>query len=180
MLYAAPQPVMLGDRTEPDEIADYLRRTGYTESNRNRLGWYHERPDAVEINPGPEAYDNKGAVIKINHGKVTEIISPRDAAHRVRSGAGPITICATRSAVALGAFADIPGDGNAALSAEDKHFFQHAGFDPIGILRDYGGHRGAPRYVRRVDHHGNWRGPCGWGRNGDGAARFPETLITMH
>ena len=24
---------------------------------------------------------------------------------------------------------------NAVLSAEDKHFFQHAGFDPIGIVR---------------------------------------------
>ena len=24
---------------------------------------------------------------------------------------------------------------NAVLSAEDKHFFQHAGFDPVGIVR---------------------------------------------
>ena len=65
MLYAAPQPVMVGDQTQPTEIADYLQRAGYTESNRNRLGWYHVRPDAVEINPGPEAYDGEGAVIKI-------------------------------------------------------------------------------------------------------------------
>ena len=33
-------------------------------------------------------------------------------------------------------FADIPKVMvNAVLSAEDKHFFQHAGFDPIGIVR---------------------------------------------
>src|ERR1700676_148172 len=60
MLYAAPQPVMLGDRTEPDEIADYLRRAGYTESSRNRLVCYLQRPYALEINPMWEAYDNRG------------------------------------------------------------------------------------------------------------------------
>ena len=84
MLYAAPQPVMVGDQTQASEITDYLQRAGYTESNRNRLGWYHVRPDAVEINPGPEAYDNEGAVIKIDHGKVTQIISLRDHTQRTQ------------------------------------------------------------------------------------------------
>ena len=84
MLYAAPQPVMLGDPTQPSEIADYLRRAGYTESNRNRLGWYHIRPDAVEVNPGPEAYDSEGAVIKIERGKVSRIISLRDQSERTQ------------------------------------------------------------------------------------------------
>ena len=42
---------------------------------------------------------------------------------------------------------------NALLSAEDKHFFQHLGFDPMGIVRaayvDVKQRRGA----RRLDHH---------------------------
>ena len=55
LLYAAPRPVMIGDDGQLDEIGVYLRRCGYTESNTNRLGWYHLRPDAIEINPGPDA-----------------------------------------------------------------------------------------------------------------------------
>ena len=53
MLYAAPQPVMLGD---PATICRSwfpictMRAT--PKANSNRLGWYHVRPDAVEINPG--------------------------------------------------------------------------------------------------------------------------------
>jgi penicillin-binding protein 1B len=82
MLYAAPQPVSVGDQTRPEELADYLRRAGYTESNRNPVGWYHVRPDAIEINPGPEAFDSEGAVIKIQRGVVSQIISLRDQSER--------------------------------------------------------------------------------------------------
>ena len=53
LLYAAPRPVMVGDPAQVAEIADYLRRCGYGESNSNRLGWYRVRPDAIEINPDP-------------------------------------------------------------------------------------------------------------------------------
>jgi len=65
-LYAAPRPVMVGDDGQLDEIASYLHHCGYSESNTNRIGWYHLRPDAIEINPGPDAYDSEGATIKKN------------------------------------------------------------------------------------------------------------------
>ena len=186
MLYAAPQPVMLGDRTEPDEIVDYLRRTGYTESNRNRLGWYHERPDAVEINPGPEAYDNEGAVIKINKGKVTQIISLRDHTQRTEYDLEPEPITnlfdQKREKRRLVRFGDIPKVMvNAALSAEDKHFFRHAGFDPIGIARaimvDLEGRRGmqGASTITQQLARTLWLGTeRGWRR------KIPETLITLH
>ena len=186
MLYAAPQPVMLGDQTQPDEIADYLRRTGYTESNRNRLGWYHVRPDAVEINPGPDAYDNEGAVIKINRGKVTQIISLRDHTERTAYDLEPEPITnlfdQKREKRRLVRFGDIPKVMvNAALSAEDKHFFQHAGFDPIGIARaimvDIEGRRGmqGASTITQQLARSLWLGPeRGWRR------KIPETLITMH
>ncbi len=186
MLYAAPQPVMVGDQTQSDEIVDYLRRTGYTESNRNRLGWYHERPDAVEINPGPEAYDNEGAVIKIDHGKVTQIISLRDHTQRTEYDLEPEPITnlfdQKREKRRLVRFADIPKVMvNAALSAEDKHFFQHAGFDPVGIARaivvDIEGRRGiqGASTITQQLARTLWLGPeRGWRR------KIPETLITMH
>jgi penicillin-binding protein 1B len=186
MLYAAPQPVMLGEQTGPDEIADYLRRAGYTESNRNRLGWYHVRPDAVEINPGPDAYDNEGAVIKIDRGKVIQIISLRDHTERTEYDLEPEPITnlfdQKREKRRLVRFADIPKVMvNAVLSAEDKHFFQHAGFDPMGIARaiivDVEGHRGmqGASTITQQLARTLWLGPeRGWRR------KIPETLITMH
>jgi penicillin-binding protein 1B len=186
MLYAAPQPVMLGEQTGPDEIADYLRRAGYTESNRNRLGWYHVRPDAVEINPGPDAYDNEGAVIKIDHGKVAQIISLRDHTERTEYDLEPEPITnlfdQKREKRRLVRFADIPKVMvDAVLSAEDKHFFQHAGFDPMGIARaivvDVEGRRGmqGASTITQQLARTLWLGPeRGWRR------KIPETLITMH
>ncbi len=188
MLYAAPQPVMVGEQSEPDEIADYLRRAGYTESNRNpELGLvHHVRPDAVEINPGPDAYDNEGAVIKIAHGKVAQIISLRDHTDRTEYDLEPEPITnlfdQKREKRRLVRFADIPKVMlNAVLSAEDKHFFQHAGFDPMGIARaivvDVEGHRGmqGASTITQQLARTLWLGPeRGWRR------KIPETLITMH
>src|SRR5262249_13549938 len=85
VLYAAPRPVTTGEAITPSEIALYLRRTGYSEdSNRSPVGWYHLRPDAIEINPGPSAYDSEGAVIKVEKGVVTDIISQHDSRKRTQ------------------------------------------------------------------------------------------------
>jgi len=73
LLYAAQRPVMVGDDAQIAEIAGYLRRCLYTESITSRVGWYHIRPDAIEINPGPDAFDSEGATIKFDKGKVTQI-----------------------------------------------------------------------------------------------------------
>ncbi len=186
MLYASAQPVMIGDQTNPDELADYLKRVGYTESNTNRLGWYHVRPDAIEINPGPEAYDSEGAVIKIAGGRVTQIISLRDQMERTLYNLEPELITnlfdQKREKRRIVHFADIPPVMlNAVLSAEDKHFFQHAGFDPVGIMRaawvdlkDRRGSQGASTLTQQLART-LWLGPeRGWRR------KIPETLITMH
>jgi penicillin-binding protein 1B len=82
LLYAAARPVMTGEDAKLEEIADYLRRCGYSESSNNRLGWFHLRADAIEVNPGPDSFDSEGAVIKIRGGKITEIISERDQSQR--------------------------------------------------------------------------------------------------
>ncbi len=140
LLYAAPRPVMIGDGGDLNEIALYLRRCGYTESNTSRVGWYHLRADAIEINPGPDAYDSEGATIKVDKGKVTQIISLRDHTERTRFMLEPelMTNLFDRGRVKrrVVRYDDIPQVMvNALLSAEDKHFFQHKGFDPVGIVR---------------------------------------------
>jgi penicillin-binding protein 1B len=186
ILYASPQPVMVGDQTQPTEIAEYLKRTGYSEASTNRLGWYHVRPGAIEINPGPDAYDPEGAVVKVERNRVTEIISLRDHTKRTQYNLEPELITnlfdQKREKRRIVHFGDIPKVMvNAVLSAEDKHFFQHSGFDPVGILRavwidikERRGSQGASTLTQQLART-LWLGPeRGWRR------KIPETLITLH
>ena len=140
VLYAAPRPVLLDEPARAEEIAEYLRRCQYSESNSSRAGWYRVRPDGIEINPGPDAYDHEGAVIKIAGGRVTQIISLADHTDRNVFMLEPELLTnlfdSKREKRRIVHFEDIPKVMvDAVLSAEDKHFFQHPGIDPIGLVR---------------------------------------------
>ena len=185
LLYSAPRPVSLGEEIAGADIAAYLRRCGYSPSNTSRMGWYLVRPDAVEVNPGPDAYDPEGAVIKIAGGRVTQIISLRDHTERTQYLLEPELISnlydKKREKRRIVAFDDIPKVMvNALLAAEDKHFFRHAGFDPIGIMRaawrdlwDDKRLEGASTISQQLART-LWLGTeRGWRR------KIPETLITM-
>jgi penicillin-binding protein 1B len=185
LLYAAPHPVALGEEITGEDIATYLRRSGYSESSTNRMGWYKVRPDAVEINPGPDAYDPEGAVIKIDKGKVTQIISLRDHTERPQYLMEPELVSnlydKKREKRRIKAFDDIPKVMlNAVLAAEDKHFFLHAGFDPMGIMRaawrdvfDQSRLEGASTISQQLARTLMLGTDRGWRR------KIPETLITM-
>ena len=186
LLYAAPKPLMLNDAAQLGEVVNYLQRVGYSASPRNRLGWYHLRADAIEINPGPDGYDPEGAVVKVANGHVTQIISLRDHTERTRYELQPELITnlfdQKREKRRIVQFNDIPKVMvNAVLAAEDRHFFQHPGFDPMGIaraiwvdIRDRKGTQGASTLTQQLART-LWLGPeRGWRR------KLPETLITLH
>jgi penicillin-binding protein 1B len=186
LLYAAPRPVVLGEDAQISEIAASLRDSGYSESSTNRAGWYRVRPDAIEVNPGPDAYDSEGAVIKIQRGHVAQIISLRDQTDRTQYFLEPELMTnlfdRSREKRRIVHFNDIPKVMvNAVLAAEDKHFFQHAGFDPVGILRaawidlkEQRRSQGASTLTQQLART-LWLGPeRGWRR------KVPETLITLH
>ncbi len=141
MLFAAPKVVAVGDQASGAEVVTQLKRAGYTESRGNRMGWYHVRSDAVEIFPGPDSYfDQEAGVIRFATGAVSQIISLRDNTERTQYLLEPELITnlfdRKREKRRLVKFGDIPKVMvNAVVSAEDKRFFQHAGFDPIAIIR---------------------------------------------
>jgi penicillin-binding protein 1B len=185
LLYAAPRPVTVGETITRDDITAYLKRSGYSSQNTNRMGWYLVRADGVEVNPGADAYDPEGAVIKIANGQITEIISLRDHTERTQYLLEPELISnlydKKREKRRIVAFDDIPKVMvNALLAAEDKHFFQHAGFDPVGIMRaawrdllDDKRLEGASTITQQLART-LWLGTeRGWRR------KIPETLITM-
>ena len=141
MLFADAGSVAVGDPGTPAEIAQALRRSGYSENSKAAMGSYSLRPDAIEINPGPESYFRReGGVIKFAGGKVSQIISLKDNVEVSQYQLEPELITnlfdkqrQKRRAVR---YEDIPDVmKNALLAAEDRRFFSHSGFDPFGIVR---------------------------------------------
>jgi penicillin-binding protein 1B len=187
MLYAAPETVDVGDAADPQEIASELRRSGYTESASNRMGYFTLKADEIDVYPGPDSYFKRDdGVIKFAAGKVAHIISLADNTDRNEYTLEPELISnlynKSREKRRLVKYDDIPPVlVHAVVSAEDKRFFQHSGFDPIRIIKaawvDVREHRyaqGASTLSQQLarsfwlDNDKTWR------------RKIPEVLITMH
>jgi penicillin-binding protein 1B len=140
-IFAAPQSVAVGDELGPEDIAADLRRSGYGESRSNPDGYYRLHPDAIEIFPGPDSYfDQEAGLIRFANGKISSIVSLQDNTARNEYRLEPQLITSlsgpNREKRRMVKFSDIPRVlVDAVTSAEDKHFFQHAGFDPSRILK---------------------------------------------
>ncbi|HSW50471.1 MAG TPA: transglycosylase domain-containing protein, partial [Bryobacteraceae bacterium] len=118
-----------------------LRRSGYTDARANPLGWYNLRDDAIEIFPGPDSYfDQEGGVIYVAGDRVSRIISTRDNTDRTQYMLEPELLTnlfdKNREKRRLVKFKDLPQVLiHAVISAEDKRFFQHSGFDPFRVIK---------------------------------------------
>lgn len=140
-LFAAPDAVNIGDEGDPEEIAAQLRRAGYGENRSNRMGFYNLRGRSIEIFPGPDSYfQEEAGLIRFEKNRVSQIISLRDNTERSAYLLEPALITnlfdRKREKRRLVKFAEIPKVMvEAVLSAEDKRFFQHAGFDPFRVLK---------------------------------------------
>lgn len=141
-IYAAPQTVSLGDNLTVEDVLAELRRAGYSESRKNPSGYYNLRTDALEIFPGPDSYfdQNEPGVIKFRDGRISQIVSLADNTARSQFQLEPQLITnlfdRNREKRRLVHFSDIPPVlVHAVTSAEDKRFFQHAGFDPIRLAK---------------------------------------------
>lgn len=141
MIFAAPRLVSLGDEASAGEMIASLRRANYGDSRPTRMGHYISRGDSLEIYPGPDSYfKQEAAVIRFKDGKVAQLISLRDNTERTQYALEPELITnlfdRNREKRRLVRFQDIPQVVvQAVISAEDKRFFQHAGFDPLRILK---------------------------------------------
>jgi penicillin-binding protein 1B len=140
-IYAAPTSIAVNDQTTPGDIAATLRHAGYNENRNNSIGYYTLRADSIEIFPGNESYfDQEAATVKFAGGKINRIVSLGDNTERPMYELEPQLITnlydRNREKQRVVRYEDIPASlKNAVLSAEDKRFFQHSGFDPIGIVR---------------------------------------------
>jgi penicillin-binding protein 1B len=142
LLYAAPRVVGVGDPGTPLQFAGKLREAGYMEDGKTNLaGWYHLRPDALEVFPGDHSYPGSDAgVLRFADGKISSIISLSDNTERTQYTFAPQLLSSlydkNREKRRLVRYEDIPPVlVQAVISIEDKRFFQHSGFDPIRIMK---------------------------------------------
>lgn len=140
-IFAAPASIAVGDAGSPEDIAAELRRSGYTESQTNPVGYYLLHPNSIEIFPRQDSYfDQEAGVIKFAGAKVSQIISLQDNTARTLYQLEPQLITnlsgPSREKRRFVKFRDIPKVlVDALTSAEDKRFFQHAGVDPIRVVK---------------------------------------------
>jgi penicillin-binding protein 1B len=139
-IYSAPHKVAVGDRLTADQAVAHLAQSGYTTSRVNPLGWYNRRADAVEIFPGRDSFaGGDPAVLTFAGGRIARIISLQDNSERQEYELAPqliTNLSENREKRRLVRFADIPPSVvHAVVSAEDKRFFHHSGFDLFRILK---------------------------------------------
>jgi penicillin-binding protein 1B len=139
-IYTRPHTVMVGDPLTPEEVVARLRHSGYSTSRSNPMGWYKANPKVVEIVPGADSYaDQPPVVLEFANGKLTRILSREDRVERPSVALEPqliTNLSLQREQRHLVRFAEIPPSlVQAVISAEDKHFFHHSGFDFSRIVK---------------------------------------------
>lgn len=188
LLYAAPETVGVGDTGTPLAFAMRLRESGYGEDARtNPLGWYHLRPQAIEIFPGDKSSTgSESGALGFNNGKIASIVALSDNSSHTEYVLEPQLLSSlydkNREKRRLVRFEDLPPVlVHAVLSIEDKRFFQHSGFDPARIakavfvdLKQRRNAQGASTLTQQLARN-LWLDP-----RKTYARKFDELLITIH
>jgi len=140
-IYAAPELIRPRELLTQDDLVARFRRAGADPTPANAVGWFRAVPDGVEFHPGPQSVTASPAVlIPFRGGRIAQIQSLADRRDLTEYLLEPVLITAVseqnREKRRLVKFHDIPSDlVNAVVSAEDKRFFQHRGFDPLRIVK---------------------------------------------
>ena len=141
-IYAAPERISVGESMTAGELASRLQRSGYLETEvEGAPGLYKIDDETVEIHPSQDSYFNGNNALRVDFdGPKIERIRALDSNQEVSSAEiEPEFLTnlfdSSREKRRMVRYDDIPQVlRNALLSAEDKRFFEHPGFDPVRIL----------------------------------------------
>ena len=141
-VFSAPRRIAVGQAWTAAELAAYLQRAGYTESEVvGALGQFRKTGSAVEIRPSPQSYfGGKNAVrVQFSGQQISRIVSLAGGGGLGSAELEPELLTnlfdSSREKRRLVRFEDLPpAVVRAVLAAEDKRFFEHPGFDPIRVL----------------------------------------------
>jgi penicillin-binding protein 1B len=139
ILYSAPTVVASGDATTADALVHDLRLAGYSDNPSNSIGWYQLGGETVAVHPGPDSYFRDApARIRFQGARVVEILAGPDNGSVEDYALEPQMLARIEDGALQRRrpvrFREIPKVlVDALLSIEDKHFFHHAGFDPMRL-----------------------------------------------
>jgi penicillin-binding protein 1B len=140
-IFSAPEHISAAQAWGPDDLTDYLTRVGYRpENDPNALGQYTVQGNTVDIRPSKLSYfGGKNALAVQFRGKSIKSIRPLEGGPEMDSAEiEPELITnlfdSAREKRRQVRYEDLPVmQVDAILSAEDKRFFEHGGFDFIRI-----------------------------------------------
>jgi penicillin-binding protein 1B len=141
-LYAAPEQISVGEKLSASDLVTRLQRAGYNDTDRQgATGWYSIQGDAVEMHPEQDSYfagknalrvDFAGGAIQAIH-LLDDGSAPPSA--RIEPELLTNLFDSAREKRRRISFPDLPKVMvEALLSAEDKRFFEHPGFDIVRIM----------------------------------------------
>jgi penicillin-binding protein 1B len=140
-IFSAPEHISVGEAISPEELTGYLQRAGYRpQADENALGQYTIQQDSVDIRPSKLSYFVGGNSLAVQFtGKIIRAIRPLGGGNTLDSAEiEPELITnlfdSAREKRRPVRYDDLPPLlVHAILSAEDKRFFEHGGFDFVRI-----------------------------------------------
>jgi penicillin-binding protein 1B len=139
-IYYQPTSVTVGDNLSAEQVALRLRRSGYTTTDGNPIGWYNSHTGSIEIFPGKGSRTGgEPAVLYFTQGKLVRIVALDDNSSRNSYLLAPqliVNLSDNGEKRRLVRFDDLPPAlVNAVLSVEDKRFFEHSGLDIPRLIK---------------------------------------------
>ena len=140
-IFSAPGHISVGQAIGPEDLSGYLQRAGYRpETDENALGQYTVQRNAVDIRPSKLSYFVGGNALDVQfNGKTIRAIRPLGGGNSLDNAEiEPELITnlfdSAREKRRAVRYDDLPPLlVHAILSAEDKRFFEHGGFDFLRI-----------------------------------------------
>ena len=136
-IFSAPEHISVGQAISPEELTSYLQRAGYrVDTDPNELGQYTVQRNSVDIRPSKLSYFTGGNALDVQFtGNAIRSIRPLGGGAAIDSAEiEPELITnlfdSAREKRRPVRYDDLPPVLlHAILSAEDKRFFEHGGFD---------------------------------------------------
>ncbi|MGD0404303.1 MAG: PBP1A family penicillin-binding protein [Candidatus Acidiferrales bacterium] len=141
-VYSAPGHIYTGENLRAGDLAEYLLRAGYQDGEvPGAPGQVHVKGNTIEIKPSEQSFFHGGNALRVvfTGPAISRITQIPDGAVRDSAELEPEVITnlfdSSREKRRIVRFDDLPKDMvNAVLSAEDKRFFEHGGFDIVRII----------------------------------------------
>src|SRR5437899_5359274 len=141
-IYSGPQRINEGEILSRDDLASLLQRAGYrTQAISGGVGQYKPEADRIEIHPGAGSFFYGTNAMQVQFaGKSIKAIRALPSGEELATAEVEPQLLtnlfdSAREKRRPVRYDDLPKVlVDAVLSAEDKRFFEHPGFDPVRIL----------------------------------------------